>query len=500
MQRWKESSDSTQMIDAVRLENFKKLSNLSLRLRSGNVLVGPNNSGKSSVLDAFRLLDACFRNAKTRNPALLDIEEQGFFDGYEIPESVLPFALANITHNYADADAIIEFEHSNKTKAIIPLHPSRATRFYIDTGGKRLMTRSKFAAAFPLSLIIVPTLAPLEADEPYVSDETVQRNAATRLATRNFRNIWLRKSDKEFAEFASNVEAAWKGVGLHKPELVRSYPPTVQMFYSEDRIDREVQWSGFGFQVWLQIHSHLSRGAKDSVAIIDEPDIYFHPDLQRRLLAHLYDRFDQFIVATHSAEIINEAENGDVVSIDSHRRHAKRIGSEEDLAALYKYLGSSANADFARISRAKRVIFVEGKDGKLLRRFAARLRLTSLSDQQHVPIVQLGGFTQWRRATDALWAFRQILELEVDGFSLFDRDFRTDEEVEAFLKEIQGGEIKCSVLGRKEIENYLLQPEALHAAITTRLRERGVTTFPSLDSICDCLREATESLRGYTMS
>jgi hypothetical protein len=46
------------------------------------------------------------------------------------------------------------------------------------------------------------------------------------------------------------------------------------MYYTEDRITREVQWAGFGFQVWMQIQTHLSRGDANSILVIDEPDIY----------------------------------------------------------------------------------------------------------------------------------------------------------------------------------------------------------------------------------
>jgi hypothetical protein len=153
-----------------------------LRVRKGNILVGPNNAGKSSILDAFRLLEACYRNTRTRNPSLIQIDGGGVFYGYEIPDNVLPFSLANITHNYSDDDAVLNFEHTNKIHAIIRLHPERQTRFYID-GGNRLTTSSKFRRAFPIDLVIIPTLAPLEAEEPWVRDDTVQRNATTRLAS-----------------------------------------------------------------------------------------------------------------------------------------------------------------------------------------------------------------------------------------------------------------------------------------------------------------------------
>ena len=82
------------MFERLEVTNFRKFTRFSLRLRNGNILVGPNNSGKSSLLDAFRVLEACLRHTRTRNPTLIEIPDQGVFDGYEVPQSVLPFSLA----------------------------------------------------------------------------------------------------------------------------------------------------------------------------------------------------------------------------------------------------------------------------------------------------------------------------------------------------------------------------------------------------------------------
>lgn len=198
-------------------------------MRHGNVLVGPNNAGKSSLLDAFRLLEACYRHARNKNPSLIQIPDGNVFSGYEVPDNVLPFSLANATHNYSDRDAVLDFRHANGAHAIIRLHPERQTKFYIDAAGPRLTTSSKFRRAFPVELVIVPTLAPLEAEEQWVQDATVQRNATTRLASRVLRNIWLRRSEEDFESFRDDVVAAWPSIQLKKPEIRRSSPAMVEM-------------------------------------------------------------------------------------------------------------------------------------------------------------------------------------------------------------------------------------------------------------------------------
>jgi AAA15 family ATPase/GTPase len=241
---------------AIRFQNYKRLKNFSIRAQQGNIFVGPNNSGKSSILDAFRLLEAGLRYSRSKRPRLLDTPA-GIFDGYEVPESACPFHLTNAITNYGDEDAIIEFDHENGSTAIITLNNDRSVRFIINANGKRFATSKQFRESFPVELVIVPTLAPLESEENLVQPTTVQRNRTTRLAARNFRNIWHLESQAQFDIFRERVERAWDGVRLQQPELIREMPPRIEMYFEENRVTREIQWAGFGFQVWLQIHTHL---------------------------------------------------------------------------------------------------------------------------------------------------------------------------------------------------------------------------------------------------
>ena len=71
---------------SVRFRHYKALNDFSLSLRRINVLVGPNNSGKSTILGAFRILSEGIRRARARKPEL-SIES-------------LPVSLENVFTNY----------------------------------------------------------------------------------------------------------------------------------------------------------------------------------------------------------------------------------------------------------------------------------------------------------------------------------------------------------------------------------------------------------------
>jgi predicted ATPase len=50
----------------VKFNRFKAFRDFSLDLRHVNILIGPNNAGKSTILAAFRILAAALRRATAR--------------------------------------------------------------------------------------------------------------------------------------------------------------------------------------------------------------------------------------------------------------------------------------------------------------------------------------------------------------------------------------------------------------------------------------------------
>ena len=55
-------------ISSIHFKNYKAFETYSVHLNAFNVLVGPNNAGKSTVLGALRILAEGIRKARARNP------------------------------------------------------------------------------------------------------------------------------------------------------------------------------------------------------------------------------------------------------------------------------------------------------------------------------------------------------------------------------------------------------------------------------------------------
>ncbi len=163
------------MLHSISFHNFKRFERFSIFLQKGNIVVGANNSGKSSILDALRILAGCLRFAKTRTPRQFMIwGESGY--GYEVPDSSVSVPLENITNNYSEDDACPEFKHENGGIIRICLHPSRITRCVFFSEKRPPLSSKAFLSAFPVDFVIVPTLSPFEDKELYVRPETVRAN------------------------------------------------------------------------------------------------------------------------------------------------------------------------------------------------------------------------------------------------------------------------------------------------------------------------------------
>lgn len=243
--------------------------------------------------------------------------------------------------------------------------------------------------------------------------------------------------------------------------------------------------------------THFMRGNPESILVLDEPDIYLHPDLQHRLVRIARQKFGQIFIATHSTEIINEANTGEIILVSEEHKNARRISSDDGYRDVFTHIGSSENVEFARMARARRILFFEGKDRKILRKFSQKFGLETLEDPDTV-FLQTGGAGQWRRVKEVGWTLGSVFGMDVKIASIFDRDYFCDEEVSEFTEKLKEENIKCFVLGRKEIENYCLELEPLIRAMISRVADRGGVIT---ESECgDMIAKTAESFREQVQS
>ncbi|TDS91179.1 putative ATPase [Pelagimonas phthalicica] len=486
-------------IKSIDFYDYKTFSKFTISARAKNILVGPNNAGKSTALDAFRICFDALRYAGRRNAFFKSHGEDGVCSTWEVPVSAVQTDLRYCIHNFGDGRAKISIKLENGNSFIVAASNDGPLECYLKTELQPRKNTQFLRDQFPISLTIVPTLSPLEQNEELVQQETVERNRYGRLASRNFRNFWLHKTEAEFETFADLVELGWPGIRVQRPEIERGGKrPVVRMYFRDGPHVREVQWAGFGFQVWMQTMMHLSTSNHASTLILDEPDIYLHPDLQHRLLRLVGQRVGQYFIATHSTEIINDVEPGEVLIIRPGSRSAKRIQGEAGYSDVYAAIGSSENAQFARLAKTKKVLYFEGNDARILSKIAKKLGGMDFISNSSVTLMKTDGFTNWTRVTTSSWVFENFFGFKIPVSAIFDRDYRCDEEIKDFIEDVSVGDTLCRVLPRKEIENLLLVPEAIAAVVKKYGRDQLQEGYEKV--VLGAINTSVDEVKSKTLS
>jgi len=472
-------------ITSIKFKNYKSFRRFSVTLRDFNILVGPNNAGKSTVIGALKILSEGIRKAKSKRPILITGPTGLQILGYEIDLSLVPVATENVFYNYDDSEpAVIRFRLTNNSYLQV-FFPAKGVCYMnyesIDT---IIKTPKEFKEKVGIEIGFVPILGPVEHQERLYQKEAARLALLTHKASRNFRNIWFHYNE-DFEDFKSLVISTWPGMDIDPPEVnYTSEIPIIHMFCPEERIPREIFWAGFGFQVWCQMLTYIIKNKNSTLFLIDEPDIYLHSDLQRQLLGILKNLGPDIIIATHSTELISEAEINDILIINKTNNSAIRIKDIGQLREIFHVLGSNLNPVLTQIAKTKRVLFVEGKDFLVFSKFARILGFEQIANRTDFAVVPIEGFNPTR-----LRAFKEGIEKTI-GYKIisaviFDKDYRSEDEVKEELSDLEKGHSFAQIHSLKEVENFLLIPAAIEKAVNIRIAEQNQRTGQIVGNIED---------------
>jgi len=221
-----------------------------------------------------------------------------------------------------------------------------------------------------------------------------------------------------------------------------------------------------------------------AVVAIEEPETNLHPGAQRELLQRLREWSEDrlFVVATHSSVFLDAgAESLNVWLVErGNRGSTVRQVETEALSEALGALGVRASD----ILSADRLLVTEGDgDAGIIRGwFPAHLQRLTI-----VPGLR-GGDLAWQMTSLA-----DILDtanrLATGILFLRDRDELSDDQV----KELQAAEV-VRVLDRRELENYLLDPDAINKAIRERKEAAGLETEDEAVSL-KTIRQIADELK-----
>ncbi|WP_082592413.1 ATP-dependent endonuclease [Phycicoccus sp. Soil803] len=463
-------------LKSLRLVNYKGFENHSISLRRTNVLVGANNAGKSTALGAMRLLASMLPQARRINPNGSGEVEGRATRGWPITAAAIEasaFSDENIRHDFRLDETRIEAVTSTGVRILVSWASmldydeedgQAVGTFFVfpPDGGKLIQPRAAARDLVP-NIAVVPTLTPLDDREAYVSDETWRRHRTSKRSSRYFRNALYRLDPQQWIEFTSYVyERTPELTNLTLRRAMGTVEDDFDLFFEEEgtRREREIAWAGDGVQIWLQALYHLWQQRGAPVVILDEPDVFLHPDLQRRLARTIFAGNQQTILATHSVEMLAEAEPGSAVWIDRSRRTAERPKGDGSLALMGRRLGSGYELGVGRALRSRVALFVEGDDAPVLAQLARRAGRTSVASSDGYATIPLGGFSR-NSVAGAFAETMGALGSQVRTYVILDGDLRCDHVRRAEITALENAGARVHLWRRRELENYLLVPSAI---------------------------------------
>ncbi len=492
------------MLTSLAIRNFKQFDDARIELGNPVVFIGPNDSGKTSALQALTLWQIGVRRFIEKHGGKGEVPEQRpgvainrrDLTGIPAPAARLLWHELRVRHTERDAkgkqstdniridlvvDGItggkqwrcgVEFDYANQESFYCrPLRLDDDERMKIPQ------------AALDVEVAFLAPMSGLAPNETRLDPGAINVRIGEGRTAEVLRNLCYQLLEEKpdlWTEVASRIRDLF-GVFLNDPLYVPERGEIEMSYESRDGVSLDLSSSGRGLQQTLLLLSFLSLNP-NAVVLLDEPDAHLEILRQRQvyeLLSEMSERTGgQIIAASHSEVVLNEAADRDVVVAFVGEPH--RI--DDRGSQLLKSLKEVGFEQYYQAEQKGWVLYVEGStDLAILRGFAELLHHPVRTHLER-PFVHYVG-NQPEQARSHFFALREARN-DLAGIALFDRLDR-DLEDDSPLKQV--------MWVRNEIENYLCQPETLlnYAEHTAREDSLGpLFTDPEITKRRDAMERA----------
>ncbi len=472
------------MLTKITIKNFKRFSEVEIELGSPVVFIGPNNSGKTSALQALALWDVGLRkwNVKRKGKTSIekrpgvainrrdlvavptphanllwkdlhvrdvtweDREEKGETARKQITKNVrIDITVEGVTQDVAWTCAL-EFDYANEESFYCrprKVEGKSPGRMPIPEGAEQ--TR----------IALLPPMSGLAASETRLVDEgAINVRVGEGRTAEVLRNLCYLLADgqpEKWEGLKAHISALF-GAALDVPELVKERGEIVMTYHEGDNC-LDISSSGRGLQQTLLLLAYMYNNP-GAVLLLDEPDAHLEILRQRQTYQLLSNvaraNGNQIIAASHSEVLLNEAAGRDVVvAFLGPKPH--RI--DDRGSQVLKSLRDIGFEDYYQAEQTGWVLYLEGStDLAILQAFAGRLRSEDAQNALQRPFVHYVG-KEPDEVRKHFFGIREAVP-NLRGVAIFDK---LDRNLPADLG------AKGLTWKRREIENYLCSRETLLA-------------------------------------
>lgn len=484
-----------------KIQHFRQFENtVTVPLRPITMLIGANNSGKSTILQALNVFQFCLENCLVQNGGegkKLSLKKQNVG-----PDDIGRLPIASPTDlwpNGRTAKPIVltaSYEDGTELKFELSLSHNL---FSIAPTISNCPDEQGFLKSFRIQF--VPIFSGLLPREELLAEVSRSERVRAQRHGEIVRNLLL--------DLRLNQKARWK---LLTSVLGRLYPqasldvthgekrvlsPWIDTLYHDNILtkDRDVITSGSGFHQAVQIFVGVLQPGI-SLVLLDEPDSHLHARLQHELMQILEELAAQeglqFVIATHSPHLLRAAPPGSI--------YVCRDGTVGPLANTPQQLetlervGAFDQMELVPLLQSAKVCFVESSEDRDRLRWLTQKDLGDEKADQlfrgfsflftHQEPVTARVVTLSRQVRDLLVSAQRESNLpqkKLSVLALGDRDYRTEAEIKKAKRELkkaaqQAGhnfDFDLRIWSRNEMENYLIDLENIKATIAATLEKKG---------------------------
>ncbi len=465
------------MLTKLLIRNFKQFSDVEIELGNPVVFVGPNNSGKTTALQALALWNIGLRrwNEKRAGKATpgkrpgvtinrkdliaipipdanllwrdLRVRDVQRTQGTQETKNIrVDIQIEGVTRDVAWSCGL-EFDYANEESFYC-----RPLRLSDDRNPDRMPIPDQAA---DVNVAYLPPMSGLSSSETRLEPGAINVRLGEGRTAEVLRNLCYQVSsqptgDERWNRICDRIRQLF-GAELDKPRYIAERGEIAMTYRSQNSIRLDLSSSGRGMQQVLLLLAHMEVNS-GCVLLLDEPDAHLEILRQRQtydlLTRAAAEQSCQIIIASHSEVILNEAANRDVVVAFVGQPHRIDDRGEQ----VRKALREISYEQFFLAEQTGWVLYLEGStDLAILQAFATVLGHPAQQVLERPFVKHIGN-----QPSAARNHFRGLREAKPDlvGFVLCDRLDRPLQPTD---------ELREHMWQCREIENYLCQPETLLA-------------------------------------
>lgn len=467
----------TSKLQSIRVERFKCILDAPFDVGSVNVLVGANNSGKSSIIQALQFsigilqtmrLNGRFEQKKGSTELGTTLSSEELI--YSPSKQAVAIGMGGRLSEKGDATKItLRLESGEECTVSITRGKNRNISVNVTN---RALAFELASLEAPFS-VFSPGLAGIAKDEENVSDGVLLRTIARGDANLVLRNTLVRLWNTPlWDDFMADLHEIFPDTNI----FVEFNPKSDQFISAE--VEREgirvpLELAGTGLLQATQILAYIHQYSP-SIVVLDEPDSHLHPNNQRLLCTLLQnvseDRGTQILLTTHSRHVV------DAVSSTANflwvRNGTVGLATADDEVGILLDIGALDIKERASKPGTKALVLTEDENVRPISVLLASAGF-DLSQTSILPYYGCSNPTNLRPLVNNIRITNPSAKILVHR----DRDYLSQEQAEIWETQIRKQKVEPFLTRGVDIESEFLDPNHL-----SELNEPNVLDFVALIS------------------